>query len=40
MHTSSIHNNVLCYLTLIELIVARFVGTGDFSVRYSKDHTK
>ena len=35
-----IHNNSLHYLTLIKLTVARFVGTGDLSVRYSNGHTK
>jgi hypothetical protein len=29
-YTSSIHNNALRDLTLTELIVARFVGTGVF----------
>jgi len=26
--------------TLIKLTVARFVGTGGFSIRYSNGHTK
>jgi hypothetical protein len=32
--------NALHDLTLIKLIVARFVGTGGFLIRYSNFHTK
>jgi hypothetical protein len=40
IHTNSIRNNVLHYLTLIKLTVARCVGTGSFLTRYSNDHTQ
>ena len=38
--TSRICNNTLRDLTLIKPIVARFVSTVGFLIRYSNDHTK
>jgi hypothetical protein len=40
LHTGSIRNNALYDLTLIKMMVACFVDTGDFLIRYSNDHTK
>jgi hypothetical protein len=40
IHTNSIRNNLLHYLTLIKLTAARFVRTGGFLTWYSKDHTQ
>jgi len=40
IHTSSIRNNALHKLTLNEMTVARFVGTGCFLTRYSNGRTK
>jgi hypothetical protein len=40
MHTSSIRNNALHDLTLIELNVSRFMCTGGFLVGYCNGHTK
>ena len=40
IHTSSICNNALKGCTIIKMIVARFVGTRGFLIRYSNDHTK
>jgi len=39
-HASSIRNNVLHDLTFIEMLVARFMGTGGFLIRCPNDHTK
>jgi len=38
--TSSIRNTALHNLTLMNLTVACFVGTGDFLIKHSNDHTK
>jgi len=37
IHSSNTCNNALHYLTLIKMIVARFVGTG-FLITYSNGH--
>jgi hypothetical protein len=37
--TSNIFTTALHDFTLIKVDVARFVGTGSFLIRYSKDHT-
>jgi hypothetical protein len=37
--SSSIRNNALHDLTLIKMTVARFVGTGNFFIRYYIRHT-
>jgi hypothetical protein len=34
MHISSLRNNSLQELNLIKMIIARFVGTGGFLMRY------
>jgi len=39
IHTSSISNNELHDLNLVKMIIARFVGTGDFLIRYFNCHT-
>jgi hypothetical protein len=38
IHTSNICNNVLHDLTLVEMTIARFVGTGGFLIRYFNSH--
>jgi len=40
LHTSSIRNNAPYDMALIKMMVACFVGIGDFLIRYSNDHTK
>jgi len=40
IHTCSKRENALLYLTLIKLIVIRFVGTGGFLTTYSKGNMK
>jgi hypothetical protein len=40
MHTSSICKAELHGLTLINIIVARFVGAGIILIRYSNGHAK
>ena len=40
IHTRRIRNNAMHQLTLNEITVARFVGTGCFLIRYSNGHTK
>jgi hypothetical protein len=37
---TNIQNNALHDLTLIKMIVACFVGTGSFLIRYSNGHIK
>ena len=40
MHISSTCNNELEDLTLMKMMIARFVGTGGFLIRCSDSHTK
>ena len=40
IHYTSIHENTLHDLSLIKLIIARFVGAGGFLIRYYNGHTK
>jgi hypothetical protein len=39
-HTSSTRNNALHDMTLIKVVVDRFVGTGSFLIEYCNGHTK
>ena len=40
IHTSNTRNNALHYLTVIKMIVGRFVGTGSFLIGYSNGHAE
>ena len=40
IHASSTRNDALHNLTLIKMIIARFVGTGSFLIRYVDGHTQ
>jgi len=40
IRNNSTRNDVLHNLTLIKMIIVRFVGTGSFLIRYCDSHTK